>query len=194
DGGTVREVLRHASVKRVVLAEIDAGVIEVCREFFPALAGDLENPRVKIQVGDGAQFLAEHPGEFDVVLSDSTDPVGPGEVLFKDDYFRTAKQALRPGGAFVTQCEGFWLNRETVTAVADRLRRHFRIVLPYMTSIPTYPTGTWLFLFASDTLDPRRTVDQTRQQQIIATARYYTADLQTAAFAVPAFLSAGAPR
>jgi len=191
DGGTVREVLRHSVVKRVVLAEIDSGVIEVCREFFPALAGDLVDPRVKIQVGDGAQFLAEHPGEFDVVLSDSTDPVGPGEVLFQDNYFRTAKQALRPGGVFVTQCESFWLNVATVREIAARLRKHFRIVLPYMASIPTYPTGTWLFLLASDDLDPRRGVNATRQKKIAEASRYYTEELQTAAFAVPAFLQAG---
>lgn len=191
DGGTVREVLRHSTVKRAVLAEIDSGVIEVCREYFPALAGDLDDPRVKIQVGDGAKYLAEHPGEFDVVLSDSTDPIGPGEVLFQDDYFRTAKQALRPGGVFVTQCESFWLGDATVNEIAARMRQHFRIVLPYMASIPTYPTGTWLFLLASDDLDPRRGVDAARQKTIIEQSRYYTEELQTAAFAVPAFLRAG---
>ncbi len=187
DGGTVREVLRHSTVEHVVLAEIDDEVIEVCREFFPALADKLRDPRVELAIGDGAQYLKDHPGAFDVILSDSTDPIGPGVVLFEDDYFQSAKNALRDGGVFVTQCEGMWIDVQTARSVTERLKRFFKTVLPYVASIPTYPSGTWGFVFAADGIDPRAQVDSKRQQEIVSTSRYYTAAHQAGAFAIPAF-------
>ena len=188
DGGTVREVLRHSTVERVVLAEIDEDVISVCREYFPKLADMLKDPRVDIQVGDGAKYLADHKAEFDAVISDSTDPVGPGVVLFEDPYFRAAKEALRPGGFFVTQCKSVWLDAEVVREVQKRLSSLFKFVNVYGATIPTYPSGSWTFVIASDTVDPRGPVDPARQQAILKRARYYTAAHQTAAFAMPAFL------
>lgn len=187
DGGTVREVLKHATVERVVLAEIDADVIDVSRRFLPALAGALDDPRVEIAIGDGVEYLRRHPGEFDVILSDSTDPIGPGVVLFEDPYFTAVKQALRGEGVFVTQCESLWLHPGTVKAVAVRLTQHFARVLPFVASIPTYPTGMWSFLIATAGRDPRADFDGLRQTAIAATTRYYTPEHQSGAFAVPRF-------
>ncbi|HEY3295938.1 MAG TPA: polyamine aminopropyltransferase [bacterium] len=187
DGGTVREVLKHSSVERVVLAEIDEDVITVCKEFMPTLAGTLKDPRVEIRIGDGAAYLAGHAGEFDVVLSDSTDPVGPGVVLFEDPYFKAAKEALIPGGLFVTQCKSLWVDADTARDTQARLKKFFKMVLPYISTIPTYPTGSWSFLVATDVHDPRLDVDKVRQMEIAKTARYYTPAHQAGAFAVPAF-------
>jgi spermidine synthase len=189
DGGTIREVLKHPTVERAVLAEIDEDVINVCKEYFPKLAGMLSDPRVDIQVGDGAKYLTEHREEFDAVISDSTDPVGPGAVLFEDPYFQAAKNALRPGGFFVTQCKSVWLDAESVREVSKRFRSLFRQVGVYGATIPTYPTGSWTFIFGSDAVDPRGKIDQVRQELIAKTARYYTPEHQTAAFAMPAFLN-----
>jgi spermidine synthase len=191
DGGTVREVLRHRTVEHVVLAEIDEDVVAVCREFMPSLAGALDDPRVEIRIGDGAQFLAESTQRFDAILSDSTDPVGPGVVLFEDAYFRSAKQALRAGGFFVTQCKSLWLDAETARQVAAGLSLHYSKVLPYVSAIPTYPSGFWSFLFASDQVNPLGNVDARRQREIEQDSRYYTTELQTAAFAVPRFYYTG---
>lgn len=188
DGGTIREVLKHPTVERAVLAEIDEDVISVCREYFPKLAGMLSDPRVDIQVGDGAKYLMDHRGEFDAVISDSTDPVGPGAVLFEDPYFLAAKNALRPGGFFVTQCKSVWLDATTVREVAKRFGQLFRHSGVYGATIPTYPTGSWTFIFGSDAVDPRGNVDRARQELIAKTTRYYTPEHQTAAFAMPAFL------
>jgi spermidine synthase len=187
DGGTVREVLKHSTVSRVVLAEIDEDVITVSRKYLPSLAAGLDDPRVEIVVGDGAKYLADHPQLFDAVFSDSTDPVGPGAMLFGDDYFRSAKDALRDGGIFVTQCKSLWVDADSVRESAVRLSRHFSFVVPYLSTIPTYPTGSWSFLFASQGLNPRAAASAERQSVIAKTARYYTPDHQTAAFAVPAF-------
>lgn len=187
DGGTVREVLKHPTVKRVVLAEIDDEVIAVCRRYLPSLASALDDPRVEIVVGDGAQYLKDHPHSFDAVLSDSTDPVGPGAVLFGDDYFQSARNALREGGVFVTQCKSLWADADSVRDSAGRLSRYFSTVLPYVAAVPTYPTGSWSFLFASERVDPRRVAEADRQALICGTTRYYTPAHQTAAFALPAF-------
>ncbi len=188
DGGAIREVLKHPTVERAVLAEIDEDVINVCREFFPKIAGMLSDPRVDIQVGDGARFLKDHPGEFDAVISDSTDPVGPGVVLFEDPYFQSAKNALRPGGFFVTQCKSVWLEVDTVREVSKRFSKLFRHVGVYGATIPTYPTGSWTFIIGSDQIDPKENVDRARQEMIAKTTKYYTPEHQTAAFAMPAFL------
>jgi spermidine synthase len=187
DGGTVREVLKHPTVKRVVLAEIDEEVISVSRRYLPSLTSALGDARVEIVVGDGAQYLADHPRSFDVVLSDSTDPVGPGAVLFGDAYFLSARNALREGGVFVTQCKSLWTDAASVRDSAARLSRHFSTVLPYMAAIPTYPTGSWSFLIATQGLDARRTQAADRQALICGTTRYYTPAHQSGAFAVPAF-------
>jgi spermidine synthase len=187
DGGTVREILKHTCVERVVLAEIDEDVITVSRKYLPSLADALDDPRVEFAIGDGAQYLADHPRTFDAVFSDSTDPVGPGVVLFEDKYFRSAKNALRRGGLFVTQCKSLWVDVATAKEVAERLKKHFASVLPYISTIPTYPTGSWSFLFASESIDPRTTFDSARQNEICPSCRYYTAAHQAGAFAVPAF-------
>jgi len=187
DGGTVREVLKHPTVKRVVLAEIDEEVISVSRRYLPSLASALGDARVEIVVGDGARYLADHPRSFDVVLSDSTDPVGPGAVLLGDAYFLSARNALREGGVFVTQCKSLWTDAASVRDSAARLSRHFSTVLPYMAAIPTYPTGSWSFLIATQGLDARRTLAADRQALICGTTRYYTPAHQSGAFAVPAF-------
>ena len=189
DGGTIREVLKHPTVERAVLAEIDEDVIDVCREYFPKLAGMLSDPRVEIRVGDGAKYLADHPGEFDAVISDSTDPVGPGVVLFEDPYFRGAKQALKAGGFFVTQCKSVWLDAEIVREVQKKFSQLFRYASVYGATIPTYPSGSWTFIIGSDGMNPRGKPDEARQRLVSQLARYYTPEHQSAAFAMPAFLA-----
>jgi spermidine synthase len=188
DGGTVREVLKHSSVEHIVLAEIDEDVVNVCKEFFPALANDLNNPRVEVKIADGIKYLENQKHAFDAILSDSTDPIGPGAVLFEDSYFGYAKRALKEGGFFVTQCESAWTNPEGLHDYAERMRKHFHRVFPYGASIPTYPSGYWNFLIGSDTIDPRVCSAANRQNDITKSTRYYTAAHQLAAFVVPAFI------
>jgi spermidine synthase len=187
DGGTVREVLKHSCVEQVVLAEIDEDVVNVCKEYFPSLASDLNNSRVHVEIADGIKYLEEQRNSFDAILSDSTDPVGPGAVLFEESYFGYAKRALKTGGFFSTQCESVWTNLEGLHEYLSRMKHHFHEVLPYGASVPTYPSGYWNFLFGSDTIDPHVCVDRDRQQKILETARYYTAAHQLAVFAIPKF-------
>lgn len=187
DGGTVREVLRHPTVERVVLAEIDEDVIKVCREFFPGLASALDDPRVEIRIGDGAEYLSEHCDAFDAIISDSMDPVGPCVVLFGDEYFRSARRAMKKGGFFVTQCESGWTDLPQLSGTIERIKKSFSSVHAYGATVPTYPSGLWCFVIGSDGLEPRQAAAADRQQEILKHARYYTLQHQQAAFALPAF-------
>jgi spermidine synthase len=188
DGGTVREALKHSTVEHVVLAEIDEDVVTVCKEFFPTLAEDLKDSRVEVKIVDGIQYLEQQSKAFDAIISDSTDPVGPGSALFEESYFLYAKNALKDGGVFVTQCESVWTNREGLLDYQASLLRLFQKVLAYGASIPTYPSGYWNFLFASDDVDPHTVSSLSRQEHILKSSRYYTAAHQMAAFAIPAFV------
>ncbi|MBU0507929.1 polyamine aminopropyltransferase [bacterium] len=188
DGGTAREVLKHPDVKSVVVAELDAEVVRVCTEHFPALAGSFSNPTVNLVIGDGFEFLKNKQSAFDAILSDSIDPAGPGEILFSGEFFKLVKHALRSGGVFVTQSGPFWNQLDTLRTCWLHLSEHFRFVRCYSASIPTYPTGTWCFLLASDTVDPMAEVDPVRRKNIAARCRYYTEFHQQAAFVMPAFV------
>ena len=104
DGGVLREALRHPELETVTLCEIDRSVIELCREYFPEIsAGAYDNPRTRIVIADGTKFVAETPDRFDVIMIDSTDPVGPGAVLFTRDFYAGCARCLKPGGLLVTQ-------------------------------------------------------------------------------------------
>lgn len=188
DGGTIREVLKHKLVEKAVLAEIDGDVVSVCEEFFPGLAGCLrKDARVELAIGDGFKYLAEHADSFDIILSDSTDPIGPGAALFDDEYFGLAKKSLRSGGIFVSQCKSLWTDVETAWDIERRLAKQFTHVGAFQATIPTYPTGSWSFMFGSDSYDMRSVADPVRQREICQHSRYYTTAHQTAAFALPAF-------
>lgn len=188
DGGTVREVLKHPTVERVVLAEIDQDVIDVCKEFFPGHTSGLTDPRVDIQVGDGFEYLKQHPGEFDVILSDSTDPIGPGVVLFSSKYFDLAKSAMKQGGCFVTQAEGMWCRSHSAVSVRNELLNHFKSCEWYGAPIPTYPGGFWSFLIASDAVDFRKIADKSRQKLIEQSSKFYSSALHSGLFSMPRFM------
>lgn len=192
DGGTVREVLKHRSVRRVVLAEIDERVVAVSRQYLPSLASGLADPRVEFAIGDGAKYVAEHPGSFDAVLVDSTDPVGPGVVLFEEPFYRAARKALRPGGVFAAQSESPWFNGPLIQRVQSALSAAFPRAWLYLANVPTYPGGYWAFACASlgpDVSEPRR-----ERARGLAT-RYYSPEVHRAAFVLPPFVreAAGLP-
>ena len=188
DGGTVREVLKHDTVERVVLAEIDGDVVDVCRKYFPAHTCGLNDPRVDIQIGDGFDYLKSHAGEFDAVLSDSTDPIGPGEALFNPEYFHLCKAALKPGGCLVTQAETMWAKNRTIPKTREHLCKQFAQVFWFGGPVPSYPNGFWSFLIASDMPDPRKVADPNRQSTISKTTQYYTPELHSGLFSSPKFL------
>lgn len=183
DGGSIREVLKHGSVETAVLAEIDEGVIEASRRHLPHLSGSLQDPRCHIMVGDGAEHVRSHPGEYDVIICDSTDPVGPGAVLFSEDFYRASHQSLTDDGVFCAQMESPFFHGELIGRVVRDLRQIFPIVRLYLAVVPSYPGALWSFVLASKKHDPvrdARTVD--------LKTRYYTPEVHRAAFVLPKFV------
>jgi len=142
DGGVVREILKHESVQSVTLCEIDERVIEVSKQFLPTMASSLSNPRVHVNIGDGFQYLRQHTHSFDVIITDSSDPVGPAESLFRKPYYELLHAALREGGVLCSQAESIWLHLALIHDLVKCCRELFPSVEYAFSSVPTYPSGT----------------------------------------------------
>ncbi|MCS7227005.1 MAG: polyamine aminopropyltransferase [Gloeomargarita sp. SKYB31] len=191
DGGTVREVLRHPSVERVDLVEIDALVIETARRFFPGMACAFDDPRLQLHITDGVAFVAQAPAQtYDVVIVDSTDPVGMAEGLFGPAFYQDVARILQPAGVLTTQTESPFdrLFQKTIQAAHQCLRQLFPVVAMYLAFIPSYPTGMWSFTLASKQRHPVQDFDPQRAASLAPQLRYYNADIHRAAFALPTFV------
>jgi spermidine synthase len=189
DGGTVREVLKHPGVQRVVLCEIDGQVVDACRQYLPSIAGQLSDARVDIQIGDGVAYIERHTDVFDVILVDSTDPMGPGEGLFTEPFYQNVKRALTAQGVMAAQTESPFVNQTAIRKIYDILNQVFPRVDAYTAPIPTYPGGYWCWTVATKRgFSPFVHVDVTQSDRLSATCKYYNADIHTAAFALPNFL------
>lgn len=188
DGGTVREVLKHSTVERVVLCEIDSMVIDACKKFLPTIAGELENPKVEILVQDAIEYIKDKEDEFDIILIDSTDPMGPGEGLFTEEFYTNVKKSLKKGGIVCAQSESPVVNREEIKKMYTLLKKVFPITSTYTSPIPTYPGGYWAWAFCSEEVEPLSYVDETRCKEITRTCKIYNKDYHLARFALPNFL------
>ncbi len=154
DGGALRRVLEYP-VDKATMVEIDGEVVRVSREFLPAIAGDaFEQPHGELIIGDGVRYLRETTEHFDVILVDSTDPIGPAVDLFNDAFYADARRALGAHGLIVTQSGSPLVMLDELLAAVERMRRVFPIVKTYLCSIPIYPGVLWSFTAASTSLDP----------------------------------------
>ncbi|MBN2122993.1 MAG: polyamine aminopropyltransferase [Deltaproteobacteria bacterium] len=186
DGGAVREIAKHPEVEEIHLCEIDEEVVNVCREYLPFLASSFDDPRVKVFYEDGARYVAEHPESYEVIIVDSTDPLGPGQILFQRPFYEHMKKALTDQGIAVTQCESLYLHRDVIEGVHSFARKIYPTVGYYYTLVPTYPSGLIGFFFCSLSRDPISDVDLGRAGKL-ADLRYYTPELHRAAFTLPLF-------
>lgn len=191
DGGCLREALKHPGIRRVTQVEIDAGVIEFCRRWLPTLsAGAFDDPRARVVIADGAAWVRDTPDRFDVIIIDSTDPRGPGEVLFTEAFYRGCRGLLRPGGILATQCGNPAINPdELVMTQARQCAAGFAHVTYYFAPVPTYVGGSMALGFASD--DPaacRVAADTLRERGVPAGLRHYTPEIHVAAFTHPAWM------
>lgn len=192
DGGILREVLKHSSVETVTQVEIDAQVVEMCKTYFPKHSdGAFDDARLNLVIGDGVAFVNETDLKFDVIISDSTDPVGPGEVLFTSRFYTGIKRCLNPGGVFVAQNGVSFLQTDEVLTSQKRLSPLFEQVGFYSAAVPTYVGGIMIFAWASQDLKPNG-LDlnslQARYQQAGFKTRYYNPALHQACFALPQYL------
>jgi spermidine synthase len=186
DGGVVREALKHPEVESVHLCEIDKGVVDVCRQYLPSLASSLDDPKVRIFYEDGAKFIASRRKSYEVIIVDSTDPVGPGQILFQREFYANMKKALTDEGIIVTQCESLFLHRNVIEGVYQFARELFPKASYYYTMVPTYPSGMIGFFFGSLKRDPLKELDEERARTLKG-LRYYSSEIHRAAFSLPRF-------
>jgi spermidine synthase len=150
DGGTVREVLKHNNIEHVDLVEIDKQVVEVCQLYLPSVALELSNPRVRIHYLDGKEYIRAVPQKsYDVILIDSSDPIGPATGLFTADFYKSCKSALTEKGIIVVQSESPYIYPDLLKQVFVLFRSLFPYVKPYKVSVPTYPSGQLYFMLGS---------------------------------------------
>ena len=188
DGGTIREVLKHPSVERAVLCEIDGMVIEASKQWLPTIACALDDPKVEIQVADGAAYVAKHKNTFDVILIDSTDPIGPGARLFNKEFYQNVFEALKPDGIMANQSESPIANPQEIRDIQELLSGVFPVIRPYTATIPTYPGSYWLWNFCSKGTEPLANVNEPVAKEIEKQAKYYNRDVHKAVFALPNFI------
>jgi len=192
DGGMLREVLKHRSVEAVCQVEIDRDVIEMSRNHLPNhSAGAFDDPRVAIEIDDGMRFVARTEQRFDVIISDSTDPIGPGEALFSRDFYAGCKRCLAPGGILVTQNGVVFLQPDECASTALHFQDLFLDWHFYSASVPTYVGGVMAFGFATDepahrSIDAKTVVSRFEAANL--STRYYTPEIHHAAFALPAYV------
>ena len=188
DGGTVREVLKHPSVEKVVLCEIDGLVIEACKEFLPTIACELDNPKCEILVEDAIEYIKDKENMFDIVLIDSTDPMGPGEGLFTEEFYTNVKRSLKKGGIVAAQSESPFVNKEEIKKMYNLLKKVFPICSTYTSNIPTYPGGYWAWAFCSEEVAPLSFFAEERAEEIIKSCKIYNREYHEARFALPNYL------
>ncbi|NLF27536.1 MAG: polyamine aminopropyltransferase [Clostridiales bacterium] len=190
DGGVARELSKYPSIEKIDIVEIDRRVVEVCREFLPLTAIGFSDPRVNLVYADGLKFVRRAENAYDLVLVDSTDPSGPGEVLFTKEFYGNCLKALTEKGILVNQHESPFY-REDAKAMRFAHRRilsAFPIGKVYQAHIPTYPSGHWLFGFASKGLHPVRDLDGEAWKRLGIRTRYYNVNIHRGAFALPNYV------
>ncbi|KQU17980.1 spermidine synthase [Bacillus sp. Leaf13] len=185
DGGTIREVLKHPSVTNVVQVEIDEKVVEYSKQHLPNIASEYSNPRVELSVGDGFMHILNSEDEYDVILVDSTEPVGPAANLFTKGFYAGISKALKENGIFVAQTDNPWFKGDLIRDAIHDTKEIFPIARLYTCNIPTYPSGLWTFTLGAKTHDP---LDVNVSRFFDLDTKYYTPELHKASFVLPKFV------
>jgi spermidine synthase len=200
DGGVLRRVLEHKGVEHAVMAEIDGEVIRLAKEFLPKIAGDAwTNPRGEVIVGDGIDYVRRAPdGSFDVIIVDSTDPIGVGEVLFTDEFYENSARILTDGGLIVNQCGVPFMQADELRDTSLRRRQFFPHVGAYIAAVPTYVGGYMTLGWASKqpgiaSVDVATIRARADAAGILGNTRYWTPEVHAAAFHLPPYIAEHLP-
>jgi len=190
DGGAIRELTRYQSIEQIDMIEIDSMVVDVCRKYLPQTACKLDDPRVHIYFEDGLKFVRKMENQYDLIIVDSTDPFGPGEGLFTKEFYGNCYNALNEKGILVNQHESTYYD-EYVNAMKRahlRLTELFPVAEVYQAHIPTYPSGHWLFGYASKHYDPIKDLQADKWNSLGIKTKYYNTTLHLGAFALPNYV------
>ena len=192
DGGILREVLKHKSVEEAVLCEIDQTVVDMSVKYFPEVSGGAFNdPRTEVVIADGVKFVQETDRRFDAILVDSTDPQGPGAVLFTKSFYAACRRCLAKGGVLVTQNGVPFMQADELSTSVSHFKALFKDGRAYLATVPTYAGGQMAFGWATDDLKLRSAKLGDIRERFEAAdfpTRYYTPAVHKAAFALPAFI------
>lgn len=190
DGGTIRELTRYSHIEHIDFVEIDERVVQLCREYLPQTACKLDDPRVHHHYVDGIKYVKEKKGYYDLILVDSTDPIGPGEGLFTREFYTDCYNALNDKGILINQHESpYYPNyaREMKKAHA-KLKAIFPVCKVYQFHMPTYASGHWLFGYASKVLDPLKDHKPESWESFGLNTKYYNTELHRGCFALPTYV------
>ncbi|MCC7283493.1 MAG: polyamine aminopropyltransferase [Acetobacteraceae bacterium] len=197
DGGVLKRVLQHAAVERAVMVEIDGEVIRAARQFMPGIAGDAwDDPRAELIIGDGILHVREAAdASYDVIIVDSTDPVGVGEVLFTDDFYRNCARVLGQGGIVVNQCGVPFMQADELRETSARRRKFFGDVAAYVAAVPTYVGGFMTLGWAGNdpaqrSIAPEEIRRRADAAGVLGTTRYWTPEIHAASFHLPPYIAA----
>jgi spermidine synthase len=190
DGGALRELSAYEVIENIDLVEIDAEVVRVCKEFLPKTACGFDHPKLNLIIEDGLKFVRSQVDKYDLIIVDSTDPFGPGEGLFTMEFYGNCFKALKEDGILINQHESPFYDNDAlaVKRAHKRIVQSFDISRVYQAHIPTYPSGHWLFGFASKKYLPVRDLDAARWKALGIKTRYYNTNLHKGAFFLPVYV------
>lgn len=190
DGGALRELAKYDSIKQLDLVEIDEEVINACKEFLPETACGFSDKRVTVYIQDGLKYIRTCENTYDLIIVDSTDPFGPGEGLFTKEFYGNCYKALKEDGIMVNQHESpFYENdARAMQRAHKRITESFAICRVYSAHIPTYPSGHWLFGFASKKYHPVKDLKAMNWKALNINCRYYNCNLHRGSFAMPNYV------
>ena len=190
DGGTVRELTRYKTIEKIDMVEIDKMVVDVCKKYLPKTSSKLNDERVNLYFEDGLKFVRSVENEYDLIIVDSTDPFGPGEGLFTKEFYGNCFKALKEDGILVNQHESPYYKEyaKSMKRAHKRIRESFPICRVYQAHIPTYPSGHWLFGFASKKYDPINNDKIEKWNELGLETKYYNTELHKGSFALPNYV------
>jgi len=184
DGGVIREVCKHDSVEKITLCEIDKLVCESSKKYLPHMSSSFDDKRVEFYYDDGCEFIRQRKKEFDIIIVDSSDPLGPAEVLFQKEFYKTCAEGLKEGGILITQAESIWLDLKLISNMKNFIKEIFEHVEYSNITIPTYPSGTIGFFVCNNSKSskiPVRKIDEEK-------CSYYNEEIHQASFVLPKFV------
>lgn len=190
DGGTIRELTKYPFIQHIDMVELDRAVTDICRDHFPEMASKLTDPRVNMYFEEGLRFVRRKKAAYDLIIVDCADPYGPAEGYFTREFYGNCYQALRDDGILINQHESPYYSEHSKTV--QKAHHQIKIVFPYSTvyqcHIPSYPSGHWLFGFASKRYDPLLDLDADRWNRLNIKTRYYNTDLHKGSFYLPTYV------
>ena len=185
DGGTAREVLKHKNIKKCALVEIDSLVVKACKKYLKTMSTSFDNPRLDLKIDDGADFISKKKSAYDIIIVDSSDPIGPSSVLFGEKFYKNVYSALKKDGIVVAQAESPFYEIENQKNILQINQGLFKKTGFYNYSNLSYPSGLWSFLFASKGPHPLKDFQSDKFKNSDITFRYYNEEIHKASFARP---------